>query len=301
MNIKTFKNVIKLIRSRGIKGAFLTVYRLKFPPKCRIFQQCAALVKNRYGLEIGGPSSCFEKGFMPIYSEIARLDNCNFSNNTVWEGALTEGLHFKFNPDKPNGYQYICEATDLSAVPENSYDFVISHHALEHVANPLKAMQQWLRILKGDGIAILILPHKAQMFDRRRPVTTLSHLIEDYSNNTGEDDATHLSEILELHDINLDWSAESLEAFQQQCRQNAKFRCIHHHVFTTELVIGMFDFIGMQVLMAESQVQSSVIVVAQKCLKPDNQPFLSLDAAWRKNSPFAIDRQRSSSSERKAG
>ena len=40
------------------------------------------------------------------------------------------------------------------------YDFVFSSHSLEHIANPLKAISEWLRITKKDGYIIIIVPEK---------------------------------------------------------------------------------------------------------------------------------------------
>ena len=71
-------------------------------------------------------------------------------------------------------------------------------HCIEHIANPLKAISEWKRILKDNGLILLIVPHKDKTFDHNRPITSLSHLIEDMKTDVQEDDSTHLPEILEL-------------------------------------------------------------------------------------------------------
>jgi SAM-dependent methyltransferase len=286
---------LKVLRARGIFGAPLAASRIFFPARAKTLPACLDLVAGRNGLEIGGPShgGLGPKGHLPIYPAIAHLDNCNFAANTVWEKSLQEGNSYDFYPGKPKGRQYVAEATDLRMIPDNHYDFVLSNHSLEHTANPLRALAEWVRILKPGGAAILVLPHKAETFDRRRPVTTLEHLIRDFQNNTGEDDLTHLREVLELHDLDLDWGVDDVEQLKQRTENNYQNRCLHHHVFTTSLLVEMCNFADMQVVSAESVRPFHAIVSARKISKGEvlrNEPFLSKEAPWRKASPFKIDR-----------
>jgi SAM-dependent methyltransferase len=285
----------KALRARGVLGVMVAAVRFTFQPKAVTLSVCRDLVADRSGLEIGGPSFGFgSKGFLPLYPAISKLDNCNFGYKTVWEGSLSEGFNFQFDPNKPKGRQYVAEATDLNSIPDKTYDFVISCHALEHTANPLRALKEWVRILKDDGGAVLVLPHKEETFDHRRPVTTLQHLIEDLQNNTPEDDRTHLQEVLELTDLDRDWGLLDPNDFKQRCEKNFENRCIHQHVFVTSLVVQMFDYLGMQVLSAESLRPLHIIVSARKLPLgqiPKNEPFLNANAPWRKNSPFKIDRK----------
>jgi SAM-dependent methyltransferase len=286
---------LKVLRGRGIFGAPIAASRIFFPSRAKTLPTCLELVEGRNGLEIGGPSfpGLGPKGHLPIYPAIARLDNCNFASHTVWEKSLQEGEYFEFCAGKPKGRQYVAEATDLRMIHDNSYDFVISNHSLEHSANPLRALTEWVRVLKPGGAAILILPHKSETFDRRRPVTTLEHLIHDFRNNTGEDDLTHLPEVLKLHDVDLDWGLSNSSQLKERLENNYQNRCMHHHVFTTSVLIQMFNFAGMQVLSAESLRPFHAIVSAKKISDGTvlrNDPFLSKDAVWRKTSPFKIDR-----------
>lgn len=285
----------KALRAHGIHGILGAAIRFVFPPKANTLPICKKLVTGRNGLEIGGPSRGFgQSGFLPIYPAIERLDNCNFGSNTVWEGSLSEGFNFQFAPDKPKGRQYVVEATDLKAISDKTYDFIISSHVLEHIANPLRAMTEWLRILKDDGSIILVLPHKEKTFDRCRPVTSLQHLIEDLEKNVGEDDLTHLSEVLELTDLDRDWGVLNVDDFKKRSERNFENRCLHHHVFKTSLAVQIFDYMHMQVLSAESLFPFHCIVSAQKLpdgKSPKNEPFLSANAVWKLTSPFKIDRK----------
>lgn len=160
------------------------------------FNFLLTLFRDAKGLEIGGPSGIFAKdGVFSIYPRVAQLDNCNFSKHTVWDDG---------NTFQPLGKQYIGEATDLNWIPNGAYDFVASSHMIEHTANPLLALFEWKRVVRDGGVILLVVPLCDRTFDHRRPVSLLTHLIEDFESETKEDDLTHLSEILLLHDLSMD-------------------------------------------------------------------------------------------------
>lgn len=58
------------------------------------------------------------------------------------------------------------------------WDFVISSHVIEHFYDPIKTVQEWLRVVKPGGFVYIIAPHKERTFDRDRPRTPLAELIE---------------------------------------------------------------------------------------------------------------------------
>lgn len=229
------------------------------------YRSARPLVSGRVGLEIGGPSDLFAAGGpLPLYPLMARLDNCNFSPTTIWEGEIREGLTFVSDPRRAPGRQYIAEAADLSPIAAKAYDVVLSSHTIEHCANPLRARREWVRVLKDDGALVLVVPHKDGTFDHRRPVTMLEHLIEDEAKGTTEDDLTHLDEILACHDLALDPAAGDAAAFAARSARNADNRCLHHHVFDTALVAAMLQAVGLQVDAIERVPPYHIIAVARK-------------------------------------
>lgn len=50
------------------------------------------------------------------------------------------------------------DGAKLDGVADASLDFVVSAHCLEHVASPIEALTNWLRVLKPEGHLILIVP-----------------------------------------------------------------------------------------------------------------------------------------------
>lgn len=220
---------------------------------------------NKTGLEIGGPSDIFKrKRYIPVYPLAKRVDGVNFSTNTVWENIITEGFTYKYDEKFSPGYQYIKEGAELDSIADGSLDFILSSHSLEHIANPLKALKEWLRILKKGGGMLLILPDKRYTFDRNRPITTFAHILDDYEKNIGEDDLTHLDEILLLHDRNLDTGLINKDEFPARSLNNIHNRCLHHHVFDIELLKEIFADLGLEVILTECLPPFHQIILGKK-------------------------------------
>ncbi|MEY3874556.1 MAG: hypothetical protein RL363_1277, partial [Bacteroidota bacterium] len=132
-----------------------TISYIRQPDKRKLID-FAKHFKHLNGIEIGGPSDIFKlKGAVPIYLYANKVDGVNFSNDTIWEGVIKEGEFYNYQ-NSDMGYQYIAEGTNLSAISNEKYDFVLSCHSLEHIANPIKALKEWHRILKPNGTIVLI-------------------------------------------------------------------------------------------------------------------------------------------------
>ncbi len=212
-----------VIRARGFRGLGTAIVRRLLQRKARCHATCVPAFREAYGLEIGGPSAMFRRGgLLPVYPLFARLDNCNFSPSTIWEGTIDEGPTFRFDPRRAPGNQFIAEATDLRFARTGQYDGLLASHTLEHTANPLGALAEWARALRPGGTLVVVVPHFEATFDHRRPVTTLEHLQEDLRGSTGEDDETHLPENLALHDLERDPEAGSPSAVRARSQQNCR-------------------------------------------------------------------------------
>lgn len=254
------KNAIAVFKEKGLIYTLEMALSKLIARKIDNYQLVADVFFDKYGLEIGGPSGIFKpRGFIPLYDIIGGVDGCNFSNQTIWEGKIEAGETYVYHKDK-RGYQYISEAADLGIVPTAKYDFIISSHCLEHVANPLKAVEEWSRVIKSGGIIVIVLPNKLYTFDHKRPVTTMAHLLQDYQNQVGEDDLTHLPEILQLHDLKRDTLAGSFEQFRERGQKNFTMRSLHHHVFDVKLLNEIFDFFKIKTILSHDKTKDLVIV-----------------------------------------
>lgn len=292
-----FKRINQVLRTRGVAGLMAAAYsRLRYviPMRAISFSYCESLLRGQRGIEIGGPSQVFTaKGLLPVYPIAGQIDNCNFGDTTVWEGDIKEGQTFQFDRNKPVGRQYVVEATEMGRIPSGSYDFVLSSHVLEHTANPILALSEWVRLLKEHGLLVLLLPHKEGTFDHRRPVTTLQHLIADFDAGMTEDDLTHMPEIMALHDLVCDPEAGDAAAFKARSEHNFENRCFHHHVFDTQLAVRLVDHMGLQIHAVEAIRPMHILVMAQKLangVAPDNAVYVGASPQYRRASPFASDR-----------
>lgn len=284
---------IRYARQHGLRRTLARAYRVLHPERIAGLPVIRPRLAGKHGLEIGGPTPLFQPGgLIPVYRFIGSLDNINFSTHTVWEGELRDEGIFRFDDGRRCGRQLIREAVRLEGLPDESRDFVVSSHVIEHLANPLAALHEWRRVLKPGGLLLAVIPHREGTFDHRRPVTPLPHLVEDFHAGTGEDDLTHLPEILALHDLSRDPGADPA-TFADRGRHNYANRCLHHHVFDTAAAIRLLDHADLGILCVEARLPCHICVLAEKPpagRTADNRPWLSPSAPCRRRSPFVSDR-----------
>ena len=82
----------------------------------------------------------------------------------------------------------------LSLLADESQDFVIASHVIEHLANPLAMLVDIHRVLRTDGLLILLVPDRHRTFDRERDPTPLEHLVDEYRRDVREVDDAHIIE-----------------------------------------------------------------------------------------------------------
>jgi predicted SAM-dependent methyltransferase len=233
-------------------------------PEKRKLIRISFSLKNKIGLEIGGPSGFFNlKSYFPVYVFAKRIDGVNFNSQTVWEGKIREGESYQYIRNK-HGYQFICEASELNDIKNDSYDFLLSCHSLEHIANPIKTLKNWYNILKKDGKIILVLPDKDFTFDHKRPYTTFEHLVQDFDAQTNEHDTTHFEEVIQLHDIAKDAYLNSVEELKSRIKDNFSNRCVHHHVYSLELLSELLIYCGFKVTYQQKASPFHLIIIGEK-------------------------------------
>ena len=88
----------------------------------------------------------------------------------------------------------IDDGEKLSKIADATQDFVIANHFLEHCQNPIGTIENILRVLKKDGILYLSIPDKRFSFDKDRPVTSIEHLLRDYSDGPDWSKREHFEE-----------------------------------------------------------------------------------------------------------
>jgi SAM-dependent methyltransferase len=207
-------------------------------------------------LEPGGPSSLFAAdGLIPVYPQLAALDTLDYAERTLWSDEADTGA------PAPTAVRrrLIAEAGCIPEVADDSYDAVLASHVLEHLADPLGGLAEWARVVRPGGQVLLIVPHRDGTFDHRRPITSVEHLREDARRKVGEDDLTHLAEILAMHDLERDPGAPDRETFERRCRENASTRAMHHHVFVSRTVVEACEAVGLTVLMLRAKEPFNIV------------------------------------------
>lgn len=123
------------------------------------------LLDNLRGLEIG--ASAHNSFGLPHVLNVDWTDDLNTS--------------FKHDEIAFCGYcapVHIVASGDALPLKDNTVDFVISSHVIEHFYDPIKTIQEWLRVVRPGGYVYMIVPHKERTFDKDRPRTALAELLE---------------------------------------------------------------------------------------------------------------------------
>lgn len=130
----------------------------------------------------------------------------------------------------------------LSKVADNSQDFVLSSHQLEHVQCPLTALENHLRVLKVGGKIIYAIPDKRFTFDQKRDITNFEHLVRDYyrtKNNlyTQNDLIEHYCDYF----LHVDHITNESERTKRALEAIAENRDVHFHVWDAKALLEMFN------------------------------------------------------------
>ena len=87
---------------------------------------------------------------------------------------------------------------------DNSVDFVLASHVIEHFPDPIKALLEWKRV--ATRYIFLVVPHRDRTFDSDRELTPVDELIDRH--------ATGFTSVEDKH-----WSVWSCESFVELCEQ----------------------------------------------------------------------------------
>jgi SAM-dependent methyltransferase len=131
----------------------------------------------------------------------------------------------------------IDDGEKLLTLANNTYDFVIANHMIEHCQNPIGAIQNFLRVLKVGGILYMGVPNKHYTFDRDRPLTTLDHLVKDYQEGPEWSKHYHYQEYVRL----VDKMPEGQVADRMKLLLNMDYS-IHFHVWQPDTFLELLSY-----------------------------------------------------------
>jgi predicted SAM-dependent methyltransferase len=94
----------------------------------------------------------------------------------------------------------IDDANVLAKFADESLDFVIANHVLEHLEDPATALGHWVRVLRSGGVLMVTLPDPRHSFDGPRERTAVEHVLRDQREGPEISRQEHLSEYARVID-----------------------------------------------------------------------------------------------------
>ncbi len=175
------------------------------------------------------------------------LDELRAAYPELWEYPITEPT-------------ILGDAATLETVADGSYDFVIAAHVIEHMRNPLGAIEQWIRVLRPGGFLYLIVPDKRTTFDRHRVRTTVPHMVLDFLEPSAARDFEHFV------DYAMHVNHAPMDGVIDEARRLAAMDySIHFHVFIPSDMSALVRWFGAHV--------RPVRLVEGPCMAPGSDEF----------------------------
>ena len=148
---------------------------------------------------------------------------------------------------KSKGIDIVSADADNLPFNDDHFDFAISSHCLEHCPDTLKVLEEWMRVVRDNGVIFLVLPHGERTFDKGRELTALGHHIEDWRKKVNETDETHWEEFAKFSVPNYphEWITEATKG-----DGSLKFDWIvenghlHYHVWTQNEIVDILKYLG---------------------------------------------------------
>ena len=132
---------------------------------------------------------------------------------------------------------YVTGLEEMQGVGDESLDFIIAAHVIEHLRNPLLALRRAYEKLKPGGSLVLFVPDKQLTFDKAREVTLLQHIIADYENQSDARDFLHYVEFYSKAFVT------PIEQIYERVRDAVKTGGdVHFHTWTYESFQEMISY-----------------------------------------------------------
>jgi len=89
---------------------------------------------------------------------------------------------------------------------DDAVDFVLASHVIEHFPDPIRALEEWVRVARR--YVVVVVPHRDRTFDRDRELTPLAEFVRRHEDGAGASPPPHDH-----------WSVWTLESFLAMCEQ----------------------------------------------------------------------------------
>jgi SAM-dependent methyltransferase len=199
----------------------------KNPPRTspEVLREIAASQLQGSGIEFGAGTYPF---CIPLHCEVRFADflDADDLKQHAYEAQSTD-----FVP-----LSYVTSLEEMEGIPDDSLDFVVACHVIEHLRNPLRALERVYAKLRAGGRLVLVVPDKRLTFDKDRDLTSLEHLTLDYRHPSAERDRPHYLEFFsKVYSV----PEQSLEQHVQEAIVSR--RDIHFHTWTYESFQEMIE------------------------------------------------------------
>lgn len=123
----------------------------------------------------------------------------------------------------------------LDGIADESQDYAVANHVIEHSEDPIRCFETLLRVLKPDGILFFALPDKRFTFDAKRPVTPWDHVLRDYREGPSWSRMDHFREHLRL----VEGLTDDAEVERRALDIAENGGDLHYHVWTQTEILEM--------------------------------------------------------------
>ena len=162
----------------------------------------------------------------------------------------------------------VLDAQTFNSIPDESSDFLISAHVIEHLRDPLGSIVHGLRVLKTGAPYILVVPDMRRTFDRNRPETTVEHVLQDFQDG-GEGSCYRAYEehLRFVHPYLTGQYYDEAEIHWQASESSRRWRefDIHFHAWSRhgfeQLLAAATDFAGFKVAQVLSVANENIFVL----------------------------------------
>lgn len=200
------------------------------PRNCSSMQmrEIAASRLRGKGIEVGAAASPFP---IPLHCNVEYADICP-------PATIKDKLYVGQNTFTLIEPTWITDLENIEGIEDNSLDFIVACHVIEHVKNVLLALENAYNKLRIGGSLVLVISDKERTFDKNRELTTLEHLILDYKNPSSERDREHYVEFYKLA-----FTTEPDKLDEKVDKMFHQKGDIHYHTFTYESFASMIDYV----------------------------------------------------------
>ena len=159
--------------------------------------------------------------------------------------------------------EVVDDAAELRSVPDDSQDFVVASHVLEHLPDPVGALRTWVRVVRPGGVVLLAMPDRRHGIDARRSPVSVEHLLADHADGGAGSRSAHYREWAELVDLPLGFVAAEDGAAHAAHLERGEY-AIHFHCWTMTELLAQLPAFGLDADVAEARRNHHEFLVAMR-------------------------------------